>query len=104
MENADVKGLGKPSSFSDYWEKSSNYSKLTEALDNTIQNIRGFMTEIECGAVYQAVENEIKFLTKRKYGEREARQLAWVNRRYMVARMLKLNRKWLESNEDDISH
>ena len=61
------------------------------------------MTDIECGVVYQAVENEVRFLTTRKYSEREARQLAWVNRRYMVASMLKLNRKWLESNEKDTS-
>ena len=95
--------LRKPSSSSDYWENPSNYYRLTEALGHTVEKIKEFMHEKEHGVVYQPVENKIKFLTKRKYGKRESRQLAWINRRYMVARMLKMNRKWFESNEDELS-
>ena len=49
MQHADLKGMGKPSSFAGYWENLSNYNKVTTKMEKAIEKIREILNDIAMG-------------------------------------------------------
>ena len=46
MQHADLKGMGKPSSFQGYWENLANYRKVTSKMEKSIEKIREILNDI----------------------------------------------------------